>query len=68
MTPAELDEQIAEYDVDEKNLGFVKKEEWIKNYSHYLDLYFSKWSDPSPEKEITGFLKMMKKMGFLPKK
>ena len=62
-TPDELDDLIVKY--DDKKLHFGLIEDWSKmNFKHYLDCFYSKWSQ---QFDTNQFIIALKNTGFLPK-
>lgn len=57
LSPEELDEQIAEYDDEENNLGLFSAQQRRKEegFDHYLSFYFANWSISQPKEEIENF-------------
>ena len=57
LTREELDEQIAEYDKEENNLGLFSAQHRRKEegFNHYLSFYFANWSKSQPKHEIENF-------------
>ncbi|MGE5630951.1 MAG: hypothetical protein ACM3TR_07640 [Caulobacteraceae bacterium] len=69
LDETELEEQVKEYDMEDKNMGVVFfKSSKEQPYSRYLDWFYRIWSRPKPEfyegrkVEIMQFLK---KTGFI---
>jgi hypothetical protein len=61
-TPSELDELVIEYDDENLHLSLI--DNWSKmNMKHYLDWFFSKWSQ---QVDTQQFVSALKKSGFLP--
>jgi nitroreductase len=56
LSQEELDEQIAEYDNEENNLGLITEQQRKKEgFDHYLSFYFANWSRSQPKQEIENF-------------
>jgi len=65
LSPEEIDEVIAEYDVEENHFTTMTREEITKEgFEHYLDLSFSRWKGNFPEEQIKDCYTTLKKVGF----
>jgi hypothetical protein len=66
LSPEEIDELVAGYDIEEKHFTTMTREEIAKEgFKGYLDRYFSRWKGDFPEERIMGFYATLKKAGFL---
>jgi nitroreductase len=66
LSPEEIDEVIAEYDIEEKHFTTLTRKEITKEgFEHYLDLGFSRWKGDFPEAQIKDCYTTLKKVGFL---
>lgn len=66
LSPEEIDELIAEYDIEEKHFTTMTREEIAKEgYKGYLDRYFSRWKGDFPEERTKSFYATLKKAGLL---
>ncbi len=68
MSSEEIDEVIAEYDIEENHFTTMTREEIAKEgFEHYLDLSFSQWKGDFSEEEIKDCYATLKKVGFFKK-
>lgn len=65
LSPEEIDEVIAEYDIEENHFTTMTREEIAKEgFEQYLDLSFSRWNGEFPREQVKDCYATLKKAGF----
>jgi len=65
LSEQELDTLIQEYDDKEKHIG-LSWENWKEiGFKHYLDWFYTRWSQEIPKEKLQEFHLTLKKIGFI---